>query len=167
MAAIEWFRLWHDMPNDPKWRTVARASGQPISLVLSVALHMMVDASRNVTRGHVTVTAEDVASALDVTDEAVEAIFTAMQGRVLNGDRLSGWEKRQPKREESVNPETGVSACTERKRKQRAKEKENSVTQGHAASRKIRLDKDTDKDKSISPDRDIEGTAAPMPLSAP
>lgn len=87
MASIEWFRLWHDMPNDPKWRTVARVSGQPIATVLAVALHLMVDASRNVTRGHVSVTAEDVASALDVTDEAVEAILSAMQGRVLDGDR--------------------------------------------------------------------------------
>ncbi|WP_211090091.1 hypothetical protein [Pseudothauera nasutitermitis] len=168
MAAIEWFRLWHDMPNDPKWRTVARVSGQPITTVLSVALHLMVDASRNVTRGHVSVTAEDVASALDVTDEAVEAIFSAMQGRVLDGDRLSGWEKRQPKREDSGSPETGAKSAAERKREQREREKQAQEAAGkggnsarHAASRDVTLDKDTDKDKSLSPDGEREGASAP------
>ncbi|ENW8560590.1 hypothetical protein ACR6SH_005434, partial [Escherichia coli] len=24
--ANAWLRLWHDMPNDPKWRTIARVS---------------------------------------------------------------------------------------------------------------------------------------------
>lgn len=154
MAAIEWFRLWHDMPNDPKWRTVARTSGQPISLVLSVALHLMVDASRNVTRGHVTVTAEDVASALDVTDDAVEAIFTAMQGRVLDGDLLTGWEKRQPKREDAGNPETGAKSAAERKRAQRERERQAQESGGngacHGESRDVTLDtdKDTDKEKN-------------------
>ncbi|WP_257835253.1 hypothetical protein [Burkholderia glumae] len=155
MATIEWFRLWHDMPNDPKWRTIARASGQPIHLVLSVALHLMVDASRNVTRGHVTVTEEDVASALDVTNEAVEAIFSAMQGRVLDGDRLSGWEKRQPKREDSGNPETGAKSAAERKRAQREREKsipgsesEEGVTRSHETSR---TDTDTEKSKEEPP----------------
>lgn len=167
MAAIEWFRLWHDMPNDPKWRTVARTSGQPISLVLSVALHLMVDASRNVTRGHVTVTAEDVASALDVTDEAIEAIFKAMQGRVLDGDRLSGWEKRQPKREDAGNPETGAKSAAERKQAQREREKQAREAagngDGHGASRDVTLDKDTDKDSSVFPDGNTGGAGAPAP----
>ena len=168
MAAIEWFRLWHDMPNDPKWRTVARTSGQPISLVLSVALHLMVDASRNVTRGHVTVTAEDVASALDVTDEAIEAIFKAMQGRVLDGDRLSGWEKRQPKREDAGNPETGAKSAAERKRDQRERERQAQESGGngvcHGESRDVTLDtdKDTDKEKN----QKTVGAVAPE-LSAP
>lgn len=170
MAAIEWFRLWHDMPNDPKWRTVARTSGQPISLVLSVALHLMVDASRNVTRGHVTVTAEDVASALDVTDEAIEAIFKAMQGRVLDGDRLSGWEKRQPKREDAGNPDTGAKSAAERKQAQREREKKAREAagsgDGHGASRNVTLDKDTDKDSSVFPDGNTGGAGAPAP-SAP
>lgn len=166
MAAIEWFRLWHDMPNDPKWRTVSRASGQPIALVLSVALHLMVDASRNVTRGHVTVTAEDVASALDVTDEAVEVIFKAMQGRVLDGDRLSGWEKRQPKREDAGNPETGAKSAAERKRAQRERERQIQESSGngacHGESRDVTLDtdKDTDKD-SVFPDGNTGGAGAP------
>ena len=25
--ANAWLRLWHDMPNDPKWRTIARVTG--------------------------------------------------------------------------------------------------------------------------------------------
>lgn len=165
MAAIEWFRLWHDMPNDPKWRTVARTSGQPISLVLSVALHLMVDASRNVTRGHVTVTAEDVASALDVTDEAIEAIFKAMQGRVLDGDRLSGWEKRQPKREDAGNPDTGAKSAAERKQAQREREKKAREAagngDGHGASRDVTLDTDKDTDKDVFPDGNTGGAGAP------
>lgn len=151
MAAMEWFRLWHDMPNDPKWRTVARLSDQPIALVISVALHLMVDASRNVTRGHVTVTAEDIASALDVTEPDIEAIFTAMQGRILHGDSLTGWEKRQPKREDAGNPETGAKSATERKRDERERKKaalqSTTVTQSHDPSRNVTLDKDKDKDK--------------------
>lgn len=165
MAAIEWFRLWHDMPNDPKWRTVARVSGQSIATVLAVALHLMVDASRNVTRGHVSVTAEDVASALDVTDEAVEAIFSAMQGRVLDGDRLTGWEKRQPKREDLGNPETGVKSAAERKRAQREREKQAHGAAGnggksasHDESRDVTLDKDTDKDKETPTSPESEST---------
>ncbi|WP_252355071.1 hypothetical protein, partial [Escherichia coli] len=27
--ANAWLRLWHDMPNDPKWRTQNRVAGQP------------------------------------------------------------------------------------------------------------------------------------------
>ncbi|VVE82882.1 hypothetical protein [Pandoraea sputorum] len=119
MAGIDWLRLWHDMPNDPKWRTIARISEQPISLVVSVYVHMMVDASRNVTRGHTDVTDEDIASALDVTEVAIAAIRAAMQGRVLDGDVLSGWENRQPKREDVGNPETGAKSAAQRKREQR------------------------------------------------
>ena len=168
MAAIEWFRLWHDMPNDPKWRTIARVSGQPIPVVISVALHVMVDASRNVTRGHVDVTAEDVASALDVTDEAVEAVLEAMQGRILDGDKLTGWEKRQPKREDAGDPATGAKSAAERKRLQRererlAKEAEEASRKSsrHEESREVTLDTDTDTDKEVSPDGDTYGASAP------
>lgn len=149
---MDWLRLWHDMPNDPKWRTIARVSSQPIALVQAMYVHLLVDASRNVTRGHVTVTKEDIASALDVTDEQVEAVFLAMQGRVLEGDRLSGWEGRQPKREDAGNPESGAKSAAQRKREQRerlkkeAEEKAShdasrSVTTGHDREEEIRLDK--------------------------
>lgn len=149
--ANEWFRLWHDMPNDPKWRTIARSSAQPLSLVLAVALHVMTDASRNVTRGHVSVTAEDIASALDVTEADIQAVLDAMQGRVMDGGRLTGWEKRQPKKEDVGNPQTRAKSAAERKRDQRERErqaasdKESHVS--HDESREVTTDTDKDKDK--------------------
>lgn len=149
--ANEWFRLWHDMPTDPKWKTIARVSEQPISVVISVAMHYMASASRNVTRGYVDVTSEDVASALDVTDEAVDAIYMAMQGRFLNGDRLINWDKRQPKKEDAGNPETRAKSAAERKRVQRERERqaaeEGKSRTSHDESREVTTDKDTDTDK--------------------
>jgi len=143
-----WLRLWHDMPNDPKWRTIARISGQPISLVQSIYVHLLVDASRNVTRGHVTVTAEDLASALDVTEEQIESVLSAMQGRVIDGEMLSGWDKRQPKREDAGNPESGAKSAAQRKREQREREKAEQEKIGcHDESRNVTLDKDTDTEE--------------------
>lgn len=149
--AIQWLRLWHDMPNDPKWRTIARISGQPISLVKSTYLHLLVDASRNVTRGHATVTPEDLASALDVTEPDIQAVLDAMQSRVLDGMTLLGWETRQPKREDSGDENTGVKSAAQRKAEQRERERITKeladVTKGHEASREVTLDKDKEKEK--------------------
>lgn len=98
---MDWCRLWHDMPNDPKFRTIARLSQSRTSDVISVFIHLMVSASANAgERGRTQPNAEDLASALDLETERVESILSAMQGRVLDGESLSGWKKRQPKRED-------------------------------------------------------------------
>lgn len=147
---MDWLRLWHDMPNDPKWRTIARVSAQPIALVQAMYVHLLVDASRNVTRGHVTVTKEDIASALDVTDEQVEAVFLAMQGRVLEGDKLSGWEGRQPKREDAGNPESGAKSAAQRKREQRERLKREAEAQGgHDQSRDVTNGHDREEERRL------------------
>lgn len=148
MSGNQWLRLWHEMPNDPKWRTIARISGQPLALVQAAYIHLLVDASRNVTRGHATVTAEDLASALDCDTSQIEAILSAMQGRVLNGQELTGWDKRQPKREDFGNPETGAKSASERKRAERERKKtEAGKEQCHEASRNVTTDTDKDTDK--------------------
>jgi len=119
----QWLRLWHDMPNDPKFRTVARISKQRIGDVQAVYLHLLVSASQHVTRGHASVTVEDLASALDMLDEDVQSICTAMQGRMLDGARLTGWEKRQPKREDAGDEASGAKSAAERKREERARKR--------------------------------------------
>lgn len=128
--ANPWFRLWTDMVNDPKFRTIARVSKQEISRVISVYVHMMTCASNATERGHTEGWCdEDVATALDINTEDVEAIREAMQGRVLDGDYLTGWEKRQPLREREDD------TAADRKRQQRAREANKSnVTPSHTTS---------------------------------
>ena len=137
--ANAWLRLWHDMPNDPKWRTIARVSGQPIATVMAVYIHLLVSASRNVTRGHIDVTTEDLASALDVTEEVIDSILQTMQGRVLDGDLITGWEKRQVLKEDNGNISQTAKSPAERKRAQRERERKREqngdVTASHEMSR--------------------------------
>ena len=116
--SIDWCRLWHDMPNDPKFRAVAKRSGRPTAEVLALFTAMLTNASANEDdRGTLrNWSHEDMGVALDIEPEHAEAIFNAMQGKLLDGDRLTGWERRQPKRED--NSAERVRAHRERKREQ-------------------------------------------------
>jgi hypothetical protein len=126
------------MPNDPKWRTIARVSKQSIPAVLSVYVHLLVIASNATERGRTqNVCSEDLASALDLDAEQVDAILAAMQGRVLDGDMVSGWAKRQVEREDG---------SAERSKLWREAQKEAKRTQSNAGERKQTPDKDTDTD---------------------
>lgn len=154
--ANQWLRLWHDMPNDPKWRTIARASKQRISDVLAVYLHVLVNASANASeRGRThNLCVEDVASALDLEDEQVQAILDAMQGRVLEGDHVSGWSNRQPAREDG----SADRAKAWRERQKQVREQER--TQANAEKRP---DTDTDKESITSPNGEESGNDVPGP----
>lgn len=129
--AESWVRLWSDMTTDPKWQTIARKSGQPRSLVIAVFTHLMLEANAADDRGSVLdVNIEDVASAMDCDESAVAAILEAMEGRVIDDGRLAGWERRQPRREDSGNESSGAMSSTERSKKYR--EKQRSATQRDA-----------------------------------
>lgn len=129
--AESWVRLWSGMTTDPKWQTVARKSGQPRALVIALFTHLMLEANEADDRGSLNaVDIEDVASTLDCDEEAVQAILQAMDGRVIEDGRLSGWDRRQPLREDSGNPQTRALSSTERSRLHR--ERKRSATQGNA-----------------------------------
>lgn len=122
-------RLWDDMPTDPKWRVIARRSGRSISEVIAVFNILLIqggenDEKRGVTRGN---DDDEIAAALDIEAEHIAAIRDAMQGKVLDGNKLSGWDIRQPKREDN---------SLERVRKHRAKEDaKRNVTHGNGEKR--------------------------------
>lgn len=141
----DWVRLWHDMPTDPKWRVIARKSGQPLPCVLAVFTMMLTNASANGEhRGQLLAwDHEDAGAALDMDAADVEAIYDAMQGKVLDGDTLTGWERRQPKREDS-----GVAARVAKHRATKAAEVKRDVTQGNAPETDAETETDTNPDKS-------------------
>jgi hypothetical protein len=146
--ANQWLRLWHDMPTDPKWIVIAEKSGQPISMVLSVFLHILTNASQSPHRGTLHHWSdEDVAAALRTQPNAIELIRTHMNGKVLDGDRIKGWEARQPHRED------GSAERAKAWREKKKSNKERNRTQPNATERQ---DKDTDKDKEV-----IEAKASP------
>jgi uncharacterized phage protein (TIGR02220 family) len=114
--------------------------------------------SRGVTLCH----NENIETALDIEISHIEMIKKTMQGRLLDGNRLLGWQKRQPAREDET--------ATERKRRQRAAQQEieklKNVTQCHEVSRNVTTDKirgekrrEEEEDKrslSGKPDDDIQ-----------
>ncbi len=137
--ANQWLRLWHDMPTDPKWRTISKVSGQRIGDVIAVFTHLLVCASNATERGRThSFNCEDVASALDLETEQVTAIIDAMQSRVLDGDKLKGWESRQVAREDG---------SAERAKAWREAQKAKTERTSNATEREQTPDKDKDTDK--------------------
>jgi len=149
--ATPWCRLWADLPNDPKWRTISKVSSQPISAVVAVYVHLLICASNANERGRTQGWSdEDVASALDLDTDQVKAICDAMQGRVLEGDQLSGWNKRQPAREDGA-AERSKSWRNNKKQKE-TEGSERNRTQPNADKRpevevEVEVDKNKDKKK--------------------
>jgi hypothetical protein len=146
----KWVRLWADMPTDPKWRVIARKSGRPIAEVMAVFMFMMTNAGCSDDRGTLhNWDDEDIGAALDIDSECVTAIRHAMQGKTLEGDKLSGWEKRQPEREDSSAERTRAW----RERNKSVTQRDAVVTQCDAPD----TDTDTDTDNNLS----VISTASP------
>lgn len=146
----DWVRLWHDMPTDPKWRVVARKSGQPLPCVLAVFTLMLTNASGNAAERGVLQgwDNEDAGAALDIDAEAVASIYSAMQGKVLDGDRLTGWERRQPKREDNTAAER-KAAWKARKDAER-NDAERTGTHGNAPETDAETEADTENQESAA-----------------
>ena len=148
--ANSWFRLWSDFSTDPKWRLIAEKSGQPLAVVIAIAVHLMSDASQNeesrgVTKCHADVTAVVVG----VTKCHVEAVTEAMQGVVLDGNKFINWDKRQPKREREEIQGSTAKTATERKRDERARKRGvTNVTPSHAKN-SLDTESDTESDYKI------------------
>jgi hypothetical protein len=160
---MDWFRWHHGTVSDPKWRVIARRAGQPVIAVVSVFACMLERASQSDERGTIAGwDDEDIAAGLDMDTEDVAAIRDAMQGKVLDGVRLTGWEKRQPKREDGSSER--AKSWREAKRTD-ANATERTRTQKNAEE--IREEKKELSDASAS-DRAREAKPAPVivPMSA-
>jgi hypothetical protein len=159
-----WVRLWREMPHDPKFRAIAKRSGRPVSDVVAVFVTMMTAADDDGDIG--SWDADDIAAGLDLEASAVASIRDAMTGKVIEGNRLMGWEKRQPKRIDDSKDR--VRAFRERKRLETpSTEGSNACNDGVTqcnAPEETRLDKKEDsppppKGGRTKPTPDGEGKA--------
>ena len=159
----QWLRLWHEMPSDPKWRTIARASSQRIGDVMSVFVHLLVAASTATERGRTqSFSCEDVASALDLETAQVEAIVSAMQCRVLDGDRLRGWDKRQPAREDGSAERARAWRAEQKAKRTVADSSSNAVERDRTQAERGRT-QDTDEIQN----KEANASSSAMPTRPP
>ncbi|WP_407280584.1 hypothetical protein U5817_09890 [Aromatoleum evansii] len=174
--AESWVRLWAGMTLNAKWQTIARKSGQRRSLVIAMFTHLLMIANESDPRGSLEgADIEDIASALDEDEEAIQAIWDVLIGRAIDPEtlRLTGWEKHQPAREDAITPTAKTAA--ERKRDQRERERmSRDVTQSHEQSRDVtqshapEAEADTEAEKPIPPEREVTvsgegGREEPLP----
>lgn len=114
---MEWLRWYHGTTKDPKWRVIAKKSGAPISVVISIWAALLENASESEKRGTLSGwNPEDVAECFDVTLETVVTVCNAMQQKTLLHETVINFEKRNPKRERTDNSTDRVRKFRERKR---------------------------------------------------
>ena len=100
---MDWFRSWHGAPTDAKWLLIARKSGTTPGQVSAVFWALLDYASQHADRGSVADFDIETFAAWSGWDDAdIAAIIDAMQqkGVITADERLSAWDKRQPKRED-------------------------------------------------------------------
>jgi len=132
---IDWFRWHHGSVNDPKFGLVAKNAGARLGDVIAVWALVLEQASANTERGLVgAVDCEAMDFLLNAEEGTTARILEAMQTRtLLEGDRVTRWETRQPKRERLDN------TAADRKRAQRERDSMQdganaAVTPSHAMS---------------------------------
>lgn len=112
---MDWFRSWHGAPTDTKWLVIARRANVAPGIVSAVAWALLDYASQHAERGSVAgFDAETYAAFSGFTEDDIAAVLTAMREKNIidQDDRLTSWDKRQPKRED--NSAERVKAFRER-----------------------------------------------------
>lgn len=165
---MDWFRSWHGAPTDAKWLLIARKSGTTPGQVSAVFWALLDYASQHADRGSVADFDIETFAAWSGWDDAdIAAIIDAMQqkGVITADERLSAWDKRQPKREDD-------SAERVRRHRERALHtpENDSVTQCNAdvtqsnAPDKIRSEEiRSEKTELLSSDEDSSCEKLPTP----
>src|SRR5574343_1097528 len=173
---MEWFRSWHGAPTDNKWLVIARRANTLPGIVAAIFWTLEDYASQNADRGSVAGFDIETYAVYSGFDEGViAAVISALKDKevISQDDRLTNWEKRQPKREDD---------SAERARNSRAErrsnvtetlpvEPEQDVTQCNAGKRSVthgntRTDTDTDTDNVSSVVTKKDTATPPAPAKA-
>lgn len=142
-----WFRSWHGAPTDTKWLAIARRASVAPGVVSAVVWALMDYASQSTDRGSVAgFDAEAYAAFAGFDQDDVTRVVEALRDKgVIEHDRLSAWDKRQPKRED--NSAERVKRYREKKRE--GDDQKRDVTQCNAPE----SDTETDTESVVARER--------------
>lgn len=170
---MKWFRWYHDTLNDPKWRLVAALSGQSIGNVMAVWIAVLECASKAKERGVLESWNDALTGVMTgMTGDDVAAVRKAMQGIVLDGDRVAAWDKRQTARPDDQSTDR-VRAHRERKAAEQADQARGNAheTQRNAPETPIESDGEVDSEERTLDvsvlQRSPDTLSAPTPTKAP
>lgn len=163
MAGMDWFRWHHGSVTDPKFALVARKAGASLPDVLAVWTYLLETASQAIDRGDFGVVdceALDCVFDFPPTETRTEDILKAMAGReLIDGTRITAWEKRQVRRERED------LTSTERKATSRAKK--NNIKPIHTIGNHVTPSHTIDNQKTprVEESREEENKTEPTALS--
>jgi len=127
-----WPRAMNGMATNAQWLAVARRSGQPVAVVVSVAWALMDHAAQAPEHGSVAeFRAEDVAAFLGVEDEAVQTVIDCLEARDwIREGRIAEWDEWQAQSDDrqAASSRERVRRHRERKKAQGAE----AAEAGHA-----------------------------------
>jgi hypothetical protein len=157
--AWDWLRLYHGTVRDTKLALIAKKAKAHKTAVISAWVFLLEFASQNQNRGTIEgLDLEEMALDLDLEDDAVERIVDHMRERgLLDGDKISNWNKRQPKRERESDETNADRQRRFRERQKAAREAGGAeVTERNAevtpsVTHNAALDTDTDTEREDSP----------------
>lgn len=95
---MNWYKVFHGLPQDAKLALVARRAGLRRGEVLALWLLLLDSASRHAPRGTLpALDAEELAAALDFETPQVEAALAALRDKkmITAAGALAQWEKNQ------------------------------------------------------------------------
>lgn len=147
---MHWFRWYHGTANDSKLRRIATHADTSVANVVAVWAMLLESASENSERGMIgSWDADDVAFTLGISVDIIVCITAAMDGKLLSGQRVMNWSKRQPKREKPDGSTTDESA--------------HIGTHGHISGRMGPRGEERRGDKRTTKTKDSSPPAAPKP----
>lgn len=122
---MDWFRVYHGMPTDPKWLLVARRAGHGVTTghVVAIWCVLLDHASASKPRGNVqSVDLEAIAASLGWSEEIVSAAYDALVSRrhIVDGC-IRTWDERNPSKFDATN------AQRQKRHRQKAKAAEKSA----------------------------------------
>ena len=118
-SGIDWFRWHHGSVSDPKFQLIAKKSQSSVAEVIAVWAFVLESSSSSEKRGdHGFLDFESIDCALGIEEGKSAVIYYQMEQRgLVEKNRVSSWDKRQPKRErENDNSTERSKAFRERQR---------------------------------------------------